>query len=112
MDWIKTIIIDLIVTAVIIVAVTTDLAWARWAVVIYTPIMLILKIVALVGGSFTKQFKPRGPEAPAWVLHLLYAANVVALGLASWWITAAQWLAIWIISYIEWRQAPSSSTKE
>ena len=108
MNWLKTIIIDVLVTAVIVVAVVTDFAWARWAVVIYTPIMLVLKIVAVVGGSFTKQFKPRGPEAPAWAFHLLYAIDVVALSLATWWITAAQWVAIWALSYYQSRESSGS----
>lgn len=112
MTWLKKVLVDLIVTAVILLAVITELAWARWAVIIYTPFMLLLKVLSIVGGSFTKQFEPRGPDAPAWAYHLLYAINVAALVVAQWWLLAGGWAAIWLLSYIQLRQsAPSSPVK-
>lgn len=109
MNWLKSIILDLIVTALLITAVTTDLSWARWVVIIYTPFMLLLKVLALVGQSLIEQFKPRSPEAPAWAFHLLYAVNVAALACAQWWITAAEWAVIWLLSYIEHRRLRRSA---
>lgn len=105
MNWIKALIIDVTVTIVIIIAVTTEMEWARWAVIIYTPFMLLLKLVALLGGSLTRKFKKNVPEAPPWAYHILYLINVAAPALVQWWLIAAQWAAIWLLSYLEFRRS-------
>ena len=105
MSLFKALIVDVVVTIVIIIAVLTEAAWARWAVIIYTPFMLLLKVLALVGGSLVRQFDKKVPEAPTWAYHLLYGINVAALAFAGWWLLAAGWAAIWIISYVEFRKS-------
>ncbi len=104
MKWFKTIVVDLAVTALILVAVTLKPDWARGAVLVYTPFMLLLKVIAWVGQGAVKQLKPRAREAPAWMFHVLYAVNVAALAWAQWWWTAVQWAVIWLVSYLEHRR--------
>ncbi len=101
MVWIKNVIIDIIVTLVIIVVTSNVLPeWADWIVLVYTPLMLLMKALALFGGiSKIKQKNPE-EEPPAWFLHVLYAINTAALAYAGWYITAGQWALIWLFSFI------------
>ncbi len=98
MDWIKHTLVDLAVTVLIILAVTLDLEWARWGVLIYTPLMVILKIVAFLGSQSLGQLKPKGDGVPVWFYHALYATNVLVAVLDGWWIVAGGWALIWILS--------------
>lgn len=101
MGWIKNVIIDIIVTIVIIVVTSNVLpAWADWIVLIYTPMMLLMKALALFGGIAKIKHKNPEEEPPAWFLHVLYAINTVALAYAGWYITAGQWAFIWLFSFI------------
>lgn len=102
MSWIKHVILDLAVTALIIFAVATDAEWARWIVIIYSAFMLILKLAGLRGSAAGLKLQPTG--VPILFYHLLYAVNVVALALGRWWILAAAWLAIWVLSYVQQRK--------
>jgi len=105
MKLVKALIVDVIVTVVILLFVLTGAEAARWAVIIYTPFMLLLKLIALGAGSLTKQLKKNVPKAPEWAYHLLYAVNVVALAVHQSWLLSAMWLAIWILSYVESRRS-------
>lgn len=96
MGWLKHVILDLAVTAVILVAVLTGQAWAQWVVWLYTPFMLLLKVGAFFGGSLTAQV--RQPDVPAWFFHGLYAVNVGALLAYGWWLEGAGWALIWALS--------------
>jgi len=108
MDWIKHTLVDLAVTVLIILAVTLDLEWARWGVLIYTPLMVFLKIVALLGSQSLGQLKPKGDGVPVWFYHALYATNVAfSAGFAfaggginahQWWMIAGDWALIWVLS--------------
>ena len=103
MSWIKHVILDLAVTALIIFAVATDAEWARWVVIIYSALMVLLKLAGLRGPAAGLKLRPTG--VPILFYHLLYAVNVVALALGRWWILAAMWLAIWVLSYIQQRKS-------
>ncbi|MDX1430232.1 MAG: hypothetical protein R3282_08090 [Rhodothermales bacterium] len=101
MAWLKETIIDVLVTICIALATLQDLEWARWVVWIYTPFMLLLKIGVYFGPTVVKRGKKeKTGGAPDWVFHLLYGANVVLLLAAQWWLVAAGWAAIWLISYL------------
>lgn len=104
MSWLKNILVDLLVTAFIIVAVAGGWPWARWVVLGYTGLMLLLKVGALLGRGAVKQLKRTQAGAPTWVFHLLYLVDIVVLALGGWWIAAAGWLAIWLLSYIQQRR--------
>lgn len=98
MHWIKNALIDIAITVLIVLAVTLDLAWARWIVLIYTPLMLILKIVALLGSQTIGQLKRKDDDVPAWFYHALYAVNVIVPAIDGWWLVAGGWALIWLLS--------------
>ncbi len=105
MKWIQGVLLDIAVTVCIAVATLQGAEWAKWVVWIYTPFMLVLKIAAYFGPSMVKKKrKDRPDEPPPWFHHLLYAINVLLLSVARWWLEAAGWLAIWIISYLTERK--------
>lgn len=109
MAWIKNVLIDIAVTIMIVLAVTMNLAWARWIVLIYTPLMLILKIVVFLGSRSLGQIKRKGDGVPMWFYHALYAVNVAGSGgyaytttgtdARLWWMIAGGWVVIWILSF-------------
>ena len=98
MSWLKHVLIDIVATLVILVAAVGEAAWAEWIVLIYTPLMLLLKIVALVGERFMRQFQREETDVPRWFYHLLYGINTGVLFLYGWWLVGGQWAMIWILS--------------
>ncbi|MEX0599266.1 MAG: hypothetical protein WD205_01405, partial [Rhodothermales bacterium] len=48
MESLKEVLVDVAVTVLIVVAVVTQWSWAWWVVAIYTPVMLALKILAVL----------------------------------------------------------------
>lgn len=105
MAEIKHAIVDIAITLLIVVAVVTEMEWAWWIIVIYTPIMLLMKIVAVAGSGGFRKLKTSRGTPPVWLLHVLYGINVVALGLAAWWYLFAGWMLIWILSVIHERRS-------
>jgi hypothetical protein len=104
MNWLKHVFVDVAVTALIVLAATMDLVWARWIVLIYTPLMLILKIVAFAGSNSLSKIKQKETGVPVWFYHVLYAVNVVVAivaamqGMTHWWLIAGGWALIWTLS--------------
>lgn len=97
MPWLKNVIVDLIVTAVIALMVTQGWPWTEILVWVYTPLALLLRIVALFAGQLTRLTKTKHP-APQWFYHLLYAVNVALLLAGAEWILAGGWVLIWGLS--------------
>ena len=97
MAWLKNVILDLAVTAVIAVWLITSAQWAYWVVLIYTPLLVLLKVIGLSGGV-AQAAAQRKDETPVWFYHLIYAANLMLLLTGRWWIMAAAWAAIWVLS--------------
>ena len=106
MNWIKSTIVDIAVTACIVAAVFLGEEWARWVIWIYTPFILLLKLGALFASPVVKRgvVKKSQEEAPEWFYHVLYLANVALLGIAGWWWPSAGWVAIWVVSFIAARR--------
>lgn len=107
MGWLRSTIIDIVVTVCIVFAAFVEVEWARWVIWIYTPFILLLKIGVLFAPPAVKKGpsgKKKKEEAPEWFFHVLYAANVVLLVVAGWWLVAAGWAAIWVISYVAYRR--------
>jgi len=108
MKWFKQVILDVLVTALILVAVLLRPEWARWIVIIYTPIMLLLKVFSVFGTGITAQIKRSDAAVPGWFWHILYTVNTAALLVVGWllsdarWalITGIQWVLIWILSVV------------
>ena len=99
MKWLQSVLIDIAITVVILVATVLGPEWATWVVWIYTPFMVLMKVLAFFGSGMVGAFKPGQAAPPPWFLHLLYAVNTGALLVNSWWIWAAQWALIWILSF-------------
>jgi len=104
MNWIREVVLDFAITILIIIAVISQASWLIWFVQIYTILMLVLKIISFFGGLQPAAGKRKTPLAPPWIIHLLYATNVIFLIAFRWWIPGAGWIAIWIISYITFRK--------
>lgn len=98
MSWLKNILIDLTVTILVVLATVFGQMWAGWIVVVYTPVMLVLKFGAFFSGSFLNQFRRSEKDVPSWAYHVLYAINIILLGTFQWWVTALQWVLIWGLS--------------
>lgn len=111
MTWLKNIVIDLAVTLLVVVAVVTGAAWAEWIIVIYTPLMLIMKVVALVGGSLFSKLQTAPDEVPRWLYHVLYGVNTGLLLGYGWWWVGGQWGVIWLLSTMIDRQWHRSSSR-
>lgn len=97
MLWLKNVIVDLIVTAVIALMVTQGWPWTEILVWVYTPLALLLRIVALFAGRLARLTEAKHP-APRWFYHLLYAVNVAMLLAGTEWILAGGWVLIWSLS--------------
>lgn len=104
MTWLRHVIIDLLVTVCILAAVLFDQAWAGWVVVVYTPLMLVLKTAALfmpqVGGRAQRD------DVPPVFFHLLYALDAGLLLFQGWWWTGVGWLLIWGLSAASAMRSP------
>lgn len=93
--------VDILVTVFIVVATSLDLLWGRWILIVYTTLMLVLKIAALSSGGVRNiTTQQRQGRTPIWLFHLLYAINVIALGVAGWWALFVGWGLIWIVSIL------------
>ena len=104
MDIIKNTWFDLVVTAVIVVAAFVPNEYAMWAVYVYSPLMLLMKLGAFMGRNAQTRFKPQDAGVPTIFYHLLYAANFGALvygaliNTSDWWWVAGCWALIWLLS--------------
>ncbi|ARA93569.1 hypothetical protein AWN76_010625 [Rhodothermaceae bacterium RA] len=105
MRWFKHVLVDVAATGLIVFAALTGAGPARWIVLVYTPLMLVLKVLALFLGGLLHLARPQGEAPPPWFLHGLYAVNVVAPLLAQWWLIAAGWALIWLLSALAERKA-------
>jgi hypothetical protein len=106
MRWLQHVIIDLAATAVILLAVATGANWAYWVVVVYTPIMLVVKIVGYFGRGIVRQAKTTD-EVPKLFYHAIYVISIAALAWAGWWLLSAAWLVIWVLSILTERPVVS-----
>lgn len=106
MNWFKSTIVDVAVTVCIVLAAFVEVEWARWVIWIYTPFILLLKVGALFAPPAIKKApsSKKQAEVPEWFFHLLYGANVLLLLVAGWWLVAAGWAAIWVVSYVAARR--------
>ncbi len=103
MKWLNQVLLDIAITVLILLSTSEFVPWARWIVLVYTPFMLVIKAIAYFSPGltqFSRQRKEETAAAPALFYHALYAINVAILGLYAWWITALQWVLIWLFSFL------------
>lgn len=98
--WIKHVLLEIAVTIVIALAAIGDLTWARWIVLIYTPFLLLMKVGVLFGSGFLRSLKGRNDPVPTWFWHTNYAVNVILFLAGQWWLLAAGWGMIWMLSAV------------
>lgn len=104
MNWIKNAIVDILVTVIIIVAVIIRVEWLSYVVTGYTIVLLIAKIIIISMNQMQTLMKGRITDVPEWASHMLYATNVIVLAVFNWPVTAALWLVIWLISYLNYKR--------
>jgi hypothetical protein len=66
--------------------------------------MLLLKGAAFLVKPSKSKLKPNHVAVPDAVYHVLYGLNIILAVLDRWWIIAAGWALIWILSIITYRQ--------
>lgn len=108
MEWIKHVWIDIGVTVVLVLATYGNMEWAWWAIAVYTPFMVLLKVAAYAGRHTAKKFRPTDAGVPPVLYHVLYGANVLIAAYDRWWWMAAAWLVIWVLSAISGRGKPAA----
>ena len=112
MNLLKKAWLDIAVTALIAVAVFDGNEAAGWAVMIYTPFMVLLKITAFTGRHSPSRIKPQDTGIPVVVYHILYGANLGLLVFGTlrvtttWWWVAACWAIIWLLSAVTGKGKP------
>ncbi len=103
MKWLKEVVVDVAVTAAIILAVLSPSSWLRYVILGYSLLMLFLKAATLSNEAVLKRLKKS--QTPVWVFHILYAVNVIVLSVFHWWLVAAIWVGIWGLSFLAQRKA-------
>lgn len=98
MSWIKHAWFDIAVTVVIVLATFGDMEWARWAIMVYTPFMLAVRVYAYAMRFSHSKIKASDAGVPPIVYHVLYAANVLVAAYFQWWWIAGCWAVIWVLS--------------
>lgn len=109
MNWIKNVILDIAVTGVITIWVFTGPEWAYWVILIYTPLLLLLKLTTVSSG-LSKVAALAGDATPNWFYHLIYAANLILLLVGEWWVVAGGWAIIWVLSVVQESKKASYKT--
>ena len=108
MNWLKHVVIDIAALAVIAIFTFAGGTWAWWVIAVYTPLLVVLKVLALSMGVSSAVKKKGGDEAPDWFFHLVYALSVLLLLQAQEYMFAGGWALIWMLSAIgQARSRPS-----
>ena len=102
MGWLKNAVIDIAITVAIAMAVLDMAPWIRWIVYIYPPLTILLKLLALssTGLKGLMQHRRAENEPPNWFYHIIYVLSTGILAFYQWWIWAAGWAVIWVLSVV------------
>lgn len=108
MSWLKNVVLDIAVAIIALVFVLTGQTWAWWVIVIYTPLMLLMKVGAVFAASSVKPMtgeKKKTTNAPDLFFHVIYAVMVGLFVWNQWWLMAAAWALIWLASFVYLQRA-------
>ncbi len=108
MKWLKKVILDIVITVIIISTLFIKTQFLKIFLFIYTPLMLIGRVLALTGLNIQKR---GGGKAPDWFLHILYFINVAALVANRWWALAVLWLMIWVLAFMYTKRPRKPNTR-
>jgi hypothetical protein len=97
MNWLKEVVVDVIITLVLICIFLFNRTEWVLAFQIYTPILLFLKLIAILGSSLGNRLHG---NAPPTFFHTLYAINVLVFLINGWWALCVQWMIVWFLSSI------------
>jgi hypothetical protein len=115
MRWLRLIVLDIVILVIIYLATIGEQQWARWFILFYTPLVVVMRILALRSRLLQRKVEA-GDEVPVWAYHLIYAASFSLCIWDQWWLVAVGWGAIWIMSSIYQSQmsgkGDGSKTKE
>ncbi|HYW35774.1 MAG TPA: hypothetical protein VE868_10240 [Balneolaceae bacterium] len=103
MRWLKSVIVDILVTIFIGISYWFRFSWMWWVIAVYSALILFAKVIALYGETFLRQSK-RSEQAPEWFYHVLYFLNIILLIVSYWWYLAGAWVLIWLFSYLAQRK--------
>lgn len=111
MKWMKNNLLDLLLTVLILIAVAGNVDWLMVVIIVYSSLVLLLRVVVLFNADMMHMVYKRMPDMPSWPLHLLYAINVFILSAGQQFLIAGLWLLIWLLSWLGERKATSSGAK-
>lgn len=95
MNWLKEVVVDVIITLVLIgIFLFSKTEWIL-AFQIYTPILIFLKLLALLGSQVRHRLNGNAPPS---LFHTLYAINVFVFLINGWWALSVQWMVVWFLS--------------
>ena len=97
MKWVKKVLLDIIITVVIVATLFFKIQFLKIFLFIYTPLMLIGRLLALSGMDIQKK---TGVKVPDWFFHGLYFINVTVLIVNQWWLLAGLWVIIWFLAFL------------
>jgi len=101
MKWIKKVIIDILVSVTILVAVLNDQRWLEVIVVVYSSVLLVIKLLLLLSPAKSlKGCKLLTQNVPILFYHLIFGFNVLVLLIFQWWFSSLLWMMIWFISWM------------
>lgn len=100
MQWFKHIVVDLLAIIVIALAVFYHSNYLSYVVYTYTALLVVARLFSLISENFRAITQKKISEAPLWVYHTMYFANVLILLIGQWYITAAGWVFIWAAATI------------
>ena len=100
MRWLRHVLVDIAVTLVVLAATAFDQRWALWLVWIYTPLLLVMRVLVLGAGGLRGLVKRPADAPPRWFVYGLMGVNAgLLLADAQWW-PAAGWAFIWGLTYL------------
>lgn len=96
MMWLKHLTVDILATLVITIVVFFETALLEYVLYIYTGLMVIARSLAFYKIDLRAVTKKKVEEAPIWVYHLLYIANISILIFGLFYFTALFWVYIYL----------------
>jgi len=108
MKWLKNILLDLLITLLILIAVVGRVDWLLVIIIVYSALILLLRVVVLFNADMMHTVYKRMSDTPSWPLHLLYAINVFILSAGQRFRITVLWMLIWLFSWLGERKAKSS----
>ena len=80
-------------------ATLLDQEWARYFIMFYTPLVIIMRLIALQSRLLQRKVE-QADQVPVLVYHVIYALSFGLCVWDQWWLLAAGWAVIWILSAI------------